>query len=69
MYLLDVIVFYIGLLQVTLVGLVYNKEERASDVNFTLDDGTGRVVCKRWQYFAPNMNLINKHLSCVVGKF
>ncbi|ESR63378.1 Replication protein A 32 kDa subunit A [Citrus sinensis] len=33
---------------VTLVGLVYNKEERASDVNFTLDDGTGRVVCKRW---------------------
>ncbi|KAJ4707680.1 Replication A 32 kDa subunit [Melia azedarach] len=33
---------------VTLVGLVFEKEERASDVNFILDDGTGRMQCKRW---------------------
>ncbi|KAJ0031898.1 hypothetical protein Pint_12627 [Pistacia integerrima] len=33
---------------VTLVGMVFSKEERASDVTFTLDDGTGRIVCKRW---------------------
>ncbi|XP_031279084.1 replication protein A 32 kDa subunit A-like [Pistacia vera] len=33
---------------VTLVGIVFSKEERASDVTFTLDDGTGRIVCKRW---------------------
>ncbi|XP_044463225.1 replication protein A 32 kDa subunit A isoform X2 [Mangifera indica] len=33
---------------VTLVGMVFGKEERASDVTFTLDDGTGRVLCKRW---------------------
>ncbi|KAI9191332.1 hypothetical protein LWI28_007063 [Acer negundo] len=33
---------------VTLVGMVFNKDERASDVSFTLDDGTGRIDCKRW---------------------
>ncbi|XP_015885314.1 replication protein A 32 kDa subunit A isoform X1 [Ziziphus jujuba] len=33
---------------VTLVGMVFNKTERNTDVNFTLDDGTGRIGCRRW---------------------
>lgn len=33
---------------VTLVGMVFNKEERTTDVSFLLDDGTGRVEVKRW---------------------
>lgn len=33
---------------VTLVGMVFNKEERATDVSFLIDDGTGRVEVKRW---------------------
>ncbi|KAJ9689441.1 hypothetical protein PVL29_014900 [Vitis rotundifolia] len=33
---------------VTLVGMVFNKAERVTDVGFTLDDGTGRIDCNRW---------------------
>jgi len=33
---------------VTLVGMVFNKEERVTDVSFYLDDGTGRMEVKRW---------------------
>lgn len=33
---------------VTLIGMVFNKEEKATDVSFLLDDGTGRVEVKRW---------------------
>ncbi|OVA19005.1 OB-fold nucleic acid binding domain [Macleaya cordata] len=33
---------------VTLVGMVFNKGERVTEVTFTLDDGTGRVDCHRW---------------------
>lgn len=33
---------------VTLVGMVFNKEERVTDVSFYLDDGTGRLEVKRW---------------------
>ncbi|KAI3990565.1 hypothetical protein MKX01_022865 [Papaver californicum] len=33
---------------VTLVGMVFNKLERVTDVTFTLDDGTGRIDCQRW---------------------
>ncbi|KAK4801218.1 hypothetical protein SAY86_021705 [Trapa natans] len=33
---------------VTLVGMVAQMVVRATDVSFSLDDGTGRVVCKRW---------------------
>ncbi|MCO5577366.1 hypothetical protein L7F22_031197 [Adiantum nelumboides] len=33
---------------VTLVGMVFDKEERATDVSFLIDDGTGRVEVKRW---------------------
>lgn len=34
--------------QITLVGLVVNKLEKVTDVNFTLDDGTGRIDVHRW---------------------
>lgn len=33
---------------VTLVGMVINKVEKVTDVNFILDDGTGRVDIHRW---------------------
>eukprot|EP00252_Welwitschia_mirabilis_P001719 TRINITY_DN11648_c0_g1_i4.p1 TRINITY_DN11648_c0_g1~~TRINITY_DN11648_c0_g1_i4.p1 ORF type:complete len:280 (+),score=55.24 TRINITY_DN11648_c0_g1_i4:143-982(+) len=33
---------------VTLVGMVFNKEERATDVSFQIDDGTGRLEVRRW---------------------
>ncbi|KAF3447633.1 hypothetical protein FNV43_RR12820 [Rhamnella rubrinervis] len=33
---------------VTVVGMVFNKVERNTDVNFILDDGTGRMECRRW---------------------
>ncbi|RVW75507.1 Replication protein A 32 kDa subunit A [Vitis vinifera] len=33
---------------VTLVGMVFNKAERVTDVGFMLDDGTGRIDCNRW---------------------
>ncbi|EFJ17203.1 hypothetical protein SELMODRAFT_421246 [Selaginella moellendorffii] len=33
---------------VTMVGMLLGKEERATDISFMLDDGTGRVEVKRW---------------------
>ncbi|KAG6481414.1 hypothetical protein ZIOFF_058015 [Zingiber officinale] len=33
---------------IRLLGLVMNKAERATDVHFTLDDGTGRIDVIRW---------------------
>ncbi|KAF7830194.1 replication protein A 32 kDa subunit A [Senna tora] len=33
---------------VTLIGMVYEKAERNTDVSFVLDDGTGRIKCRRW---------------------
>ncbi|KAI3739353.1 hypothetical protein L2E82_29756 [Cichorium intybus] len=33
---------------VTVVGMVSNIVERNTDVNFTVDDGTGKLNCKRW---------------------
>ncbi|KAD3337825.1 hypothetical protein E3N88_33346 [Mikania micrantha] len=33
---------------VTVVGMVSNIKERNTDVTFTLDDGTGKLDCKRW---------------------
>jgi replication factor A2 len=30
------------------VGMVSGKAERATDVTFTLDDGTGRIDFIRW---------------------
>jgi replication factor A2 len=35
-------------LQIRLVGTVSGKAERATDVSFTLDDGTGRLDFIRW---------------------
>ncbi|KAK8319006.1 hypothetical protein V6Z11_A13G210500 [Gossypium hirsutum] len=34
--------------RVTVVGMVFNKNSRSSDVRFHLDDGTGRIECIRW---------------------
>ncbi|KAK8513464.1 hypothetical protein V6N12_052652 [Hibiscus sabdariffa] len=33
---------------VKLIGMLFNKNVRSSDVRFDLDDGTGRVECRRW---------------------
>ncbi|XP_024025535.1 replication protein A 32 kDa subunit A isoform X2 [Morus notabilis] len=33
---------------VTMVGMVFEKTERNTDVSFFLDDGTGRISCRRW---------------------
>ncbi|XP_010261781.1 PREDICTED: replication protein A 32 kDa subunit A [Nelumbo nucifera] len=33
---------------VSLVGMLFNKAERVTDVGFVLDDGTGRIDCHRW---------------------
>lgn len=33
---------------VKLVGMVFDKIEKVTDVSFILDDGTGRIGCKRW---------------------
>lgn len=33
---------------VSVVGLVFEKAERNTDVGFTVDDGTGRIKCRRW---------------------
>ncbi|XP_059460625.1 replication protein A 32 kDa subunit A isoform X2 [Corylus avellana] len=33
---------------VTLVGMVFDKLGRNTDVGFNLDDGTGRIGCRRW---------------------
>ncbi|RDX73210.1 Replication protein A 32 kDa subunit A [Mucuna pruriens] len=38
----------VDLNNVTLVGMVFEKVERNTDVNFVLDDGTGRIKCRRW---------------------
>ncbi|XP_004498588.1 replication protein A 32 kDa subunit A [Cicer arietinum] len=38
----------VDLTNVTLVGMVYEKTVRETDVNFVLDDGTGRIKCRRW---------------------
>lgn len=31
-----------------MVGMVFDKVERNTDINFVLDDGTGRMECRRW---------------------
>ncbi|KAG8376797.1 hypothetical protein BUALT_Bualt09G0101300 [Buddleja alternifolia] len=33
---------------VKLVGMLFEKTERVTDVSFVLDDGTGRIDCHRW---------------------
>ncbi|KAH6792447.1 replicon protein A2 [Perilla frutescens var. hirtella] len=33
---------------VKLVGMVFQKTERTTDVSFVLDDGIGRINCHRW---------------------
>ena len=35
-------------LQVRLVGRMLNKNERVTNVEFVLDDGTGRIDVNRW---------------------
>lgn len=43
-------VLFMFFIQVTLVGMVFEKVDRNTDVNFVLDDGTGRIKCRRWYY-------------------
>ncbi|XP_004291257.1 PREDICTED: replication protein A 32 kDa subunit A-like [Fragaria vesca subsp. vesca] len=33
---------------VSLLGMVFEKVEKTTDVSFTIDDGTGRIKCRRW---------------------
>jgi replication factor A2 len=39
---------WVGGVQIRVVGTVSGKAERATDVCFTLDDGTGRIDFIRW---------------------
>ncbi|CAL0323113.1 unnamed protein product [Lupinus luteus] len=49
---------------VTLVGMVFEKVERNTDVNFVLDDGTGRIKCRRWP--VTNFDEISFHfIDCI----
>ncbi|CAO2816594.1 unnamed protein product [Amaranthus hypochondriacus] len=38
----------VNVTNVKLVGIIFDKTEKVTDVSFTLDDGTGRIGCKRW---------------------
>ncbi|KAI4342595.1 hypothetical protein MLD38_027204 [Melastoma candidum] len=40
--------YHLPLPLVTLLGRVCDKSARVTDVSFSLDDGTGRVNCRRW---------------------
>ncbi|KAL0302245.1 UNVERIFIED_CONTAM: Replication protein A subunit A [Sesamum angustifolium] len=33
---------------VKVIGMVFDKSERLTDVSFVIDDGTGRIGCHRW---------------------
>ncbi|GER52014.1 replication protein A 32 kDa subunit A [Striga asiatica] len=33
---------------VKVIGMVFEKSERVTDVSFVIDDGTGRIGCNRW---------------------
>lgn len=47
--LLSCVVMFLVLVQVSLVGLVCDKDiSKVTEVRFALDDGTGRIDCKRW---------------------
>ncbi|KAK8968477.1 Replication protein A 32 kDa subunit A [Platanthera guangdongensis] len=43
-----IVVDGVELANMRLVGLVMNRTERATEVSFTLDDGTGRIDITRW---------------------
>ncbi|XP_048134359.1 replication protein A 32 kDa subunit B isoform X2 [Rhodamnia argentea] len=45
---INVLIDGVDVTNVTLLGIVYNKAERVTDVTFSLDDGTGRIDCNRW---------------------
>ncbi|XP_057787288.1 replication protein A 32 kDa subunit A [Salvia miltiorrhiza] len=38
----------ISVYNVKLVGMVFDKTTRVTDVSFVIDDGTGRIGCTRW---------------------
>ncbi|XP_022145139.1 replication protein A 32 kDa subunit A [Momordica charantia] len=38
----------VDITNVTIVGKVSEKAERNTDITFVVDDGTGRIGCKRW---------------------
>lgn len=52
-------------MQVKLVGMVFDKSARVTDVSFVLDDGTGRIGCNRWLGFLICFNmLIDLYMKC-----
>ncbi|KAM7473574.1 hypothetical protein LguiB_020817 [Lonicera macranthoides] len=50
---------------VKLVGMVFNKAERVTDVSFVIDDGTGRIDCNRWNGMYVR---VHGHLKGFQGK-
>ncbi|CAN8284149.1 unnamed protein product [Cochlearia groenlandica] len=70
----------IELTNVSLVGLVCDKDvSKVTEVRFTLDDGTGRIDCKRWVHEAFDARemesvrdgtyvRVNGHLKTFQGK-
>ncbi|CAN1825469.1 Replication protein A 32 kDa subunit A [Linum perenne] len=51
---------------VTVVGMVSDKDEKVSDIGFIIDDGTGRVACKRWYFFSVSCF---QHLTASKGSY
>lgn len=47
--------------------MVLNKSERVTDVNFLIDDGTGRIECNRWYTTATTLSTPVYFFSYVVG--
>ncbi|GFZ16624.1 replicon protein A2 [Actinidia rufa] len=44
----NVVVDGVDVSNVTLIGMVFKKSEKVTDVAFTIDDGTGLIGCTRW---------------------
>ncbi|KAF9605242.1 hypothetical protein IFM89_014639 [Coptis chinensis] len=44
----NIVVDGVDVNNIKLVGMVSDRVERATDVSFSIDDGTGRLVCHRW---------------------
>ncbi|KAE8670732.1 flowering-promoting factor 1-like protein 2-like [Hibiscus syriacus] len=57
---------------VKVIGMLFNKNVRSSDVRFDLDDGTGRVECIRWvteSVDTREMDALDREgtYACVIG--
>ncbi|XP_042000962.1 replication protein A 32 kDa subunit A-like [Salvia splendens] len=75
----DILIDGISVYNVKLVGMVFDKTAKVTDVSFVIDDGTGRIGCKRWVNDAQDTQEVEEltdgiyvrvhgHLSSYKGK-